>query len=241
MKKTIALSLALGLLPLAAAADVSATSKAAAAPAAVAAVSPVPATAPAAAPTAAPTPKPLYVDYQPPDWAKAKEHVTLDMAKKMAKDKGVLFCDARAKVEYDQGHIPGAIPLPTGEFDKYYNQHLKRIQKAKKLVTYCHGVGCRLSEKSANSLVDKGHKNVAVFFGGWPQWSEHKLPVEVGDTFASDVAPAPTAVPTVAPKADAASSTAVAATAPATQTASAVVPAATTGTAAVAPAKNAKK
>jgi rhodanese-related sulfurtransferase len=164
-----------------------------------------PVAAPAAVPTAsapAPTPKPLYVDYVPPDWAKAKEHITLEQAKKMSKDKGVLFCDARAKVEYDQGHIPGAIPLPTGEFDKYYNQHLQRIKKAKKLVTYCHGVGCRLSEKSANSLVDKGFKNVAVFFGGWPQWSEHQLPVEKGDTFASDQAEAvPTAVPAFLPTA----------------------------------------
>ena len=153
-----------------------------------------------AKPTPAPTAKPLYVDYVPPDWAKAKTHVTLDMAKKMAKDKGVLFCDARAKAEYDQGHIPGAIPLPAGEFDKFYAQHLKRIKKAKKLVTYCHGIGCRLSEKAANSLVDKGYKNVAVFFGGWPQWSEHQLPVEKGDTFASDVAvPEVHAAPAAAP------------------------------------------
>ena len=149
-------------------------------------VAPNPVTAPAIQPTPAPTAKPLYVDYTPPDWAKAKEHITFEQAKKWVKDKSVLFCDARAKVEYDQGHIPGAIPLPTGEFDKYYAIHEARIKKARKLVTYCHGIGCRLSEKAANSLVDKGHKNVAVFFGGEPQWREHNMEFQTGDTFAKD-------------------------------------------------------
>lgn len=151
---------------------------------------------PGTPPPQQPTPKPLYVDYVPPDWAKAKEHIGLEQAKKWVNDKGVLFCDARAKVEYDQGHIPGAIPLPVGEFEKFYNMHLQRIQKARHLVTYCHGVGCRLSEKCANALVDKGYNNVAVFFGGWPQWQMHNLPIETGDPFASDAAlVVPTAVP----------------------------------------------
>jgi predicted sulfurtransferase len=139
------------------------------------------------------------VDYNPPDWAKAKFHITIEEGKKMFKDKRVLFCDARAKAEYDQGHIPGAIPLPAGEFDKYYFKHFKRIKKAKKLVSYCHGIGCRLSEKTANALVEKGEKNVMVFFGGWPQWNEHKLPVESGDPFANDIPVMPTPVPTPVP------------------------------------------
>jgi rhodanese-related sulfurtransferase len=224
MKKLV-ITLALALAPLLALADPTSTPAPAGAPATPSAkptaVAPTLKTAPAVMPTPAPTAKPLYVDYVPPDWAKAKEHITLAQAKKWVKDKGVLFCDARAKVEYDQGHIPGAIPLPTGEFEKYYLQHLNRIKKARKLVTYCHGVGCRLSEKSANSLVDKGFKNVAVFFGGWPQWSQASLPIETGDTFASDVAPAATPNPTSTP-APAPAPAAAAAGAGATPTAAAV-------------------
>jgi rhodanese-related sulfurtransferase len=154
--------------------------------------------------TPIPTPKPLYVDYQPPDWAKGWDHITLQQAEKMHKDKRILFLDARAKVEYDEGHIPGALPLPTGETDKYYAMYENEIKHAKKLVTYCHGIGCRLSEKSAKFLVDKGYKNVAVFFGGWPQWNEAKLPVESGDA----KAPKSTPVPTLAAAPAAASGTA---------------------------------
>lgn len=164
------------------------------------------AAAPANAAPAAPT-KPLWVDYTPPDWAKAHKHITWQEAVDWHKKKGYLFCDARAKAEYDQGHIPGAIPLPSGEFDKFYAMHEKKIKNAKWLITYCHGIGCRLSEKAANSLVEKGHKHVAVFFGGWPQWNEHHDKIETGDPYgtAVDLKPSPTIAPasvsaTAAPK-----------------------------------------
>ncbi|MES2201970.1 MAG: rhodanese-like domain-containing protein [candidate division FCPU426 bacterium] len=199
MKKSVLLAfffglMALGAGPLAAAAETAAKG-----------VSPATEAKPATSPTTVPTPKPLYVDYQPPDWAKDWEHVTFEKAKKYHTKRNILFCDARAKSEYDDGHIPGAIPLPAGEADKYYAMYEKKIKRADKLVTYCHGVGCRLSEKAAKFLVEKGHKNVAVFFGGWPQWMEHKMPVEKGDPYAPKVKPTrvPTPAPSPAPTADA--------------------------------------
>ena len=122
---------------------------------------------------------PLWNNYQPPSWATDWEHIDLETAKKWQKDPTVLFLDARAKVEYDQGHIPGALPMPLGEFDKYYADAEAKIKKASKLVTYCHGIGCKLSDKVSQRLYrDKGHKNVASFFGGWPQWSQANLPIE---------------------------------------------------------------
>ena len=120
-------------------------------------------------------------NYKPDDWAKAWGHIHLDEAKKLQADPSVLFCDARAKVEYDQGHIPGAIPLPQGEFETYYKKYESRIKHARLLVTYCHGIGCKLSDKVAKSLHDDHHyKNVSSFFGGWPQWQQNNLPIETG-------------------------------------------------------------
>ncbi len=124
---------------------------------------------------------PNIANYQPDEQYKAWKHIQLDEAKAMNADPANIFIDARAKAEYDQGHIPGAIPLPSGEFDKYYAMYKSQIKKAKNLISYCHGAGCKLSEKTAEQLYKThGFKNVTVFFGGWPQWTQNNLPVETG-------------------------------------------------------------
>ncbi len=122
--------------------------------------------------------------FVPDEWAKEWHHYHWAEAKPLwenRKSNGILFVDARSKVEYDQGHIPGAIPMPLGEFDKFYDQYKTKIKKASKLITYCHGAGCKLSDKVAQRLYkDKGHKNTGSFFGGWPMWQQHNMPVETG-------------------------------------------------------------
>jgi rhodanese-related sulfurtransferase len=131
-------------------------------------------------------------------WAKYT-HLTFAEAKALHGEKRTLFLDARAKSEWDQGHIPGAIPMPLGEFDKYYDLYKAKIQKAKVLIPYCHGIGCHLSDKVASKLDEKGYKNVKVFFGGWPQWTQNNMPVEGGD---GKILPTPTPVtPAAAPAA----------------------------------------
>jgi rhodanese-related sulfurtransferase len=158
--------------------------------AATLAVPPQPSTYPAPVPGQAPAiqmaPQPQAVpqdfnNFVPDDWAKAWKHYKWEEAKAAWEGKTALFADARAKVEYDQGHVPGAIPLPLGEFDKYYEMYKGRIKAAKTIITYCHGAGCKLSDKVAQKLyVDKGFKNTGAFFGGWPQWQQHNMPIEVG-------------------------------------------------------------
>ena len=127
--------------------------------------------------------------FVPDDWAKAWKHYHYDDAKAHWDAKDALFVDARAKVEYDQGHIPGAIPMPLGEFDTYFKKYESKIKKAKYIITYCHGVGCKLSDKVAQKLYNDpkdatapghGFKNTGAFFGGWPQWQQHNNPVETG-------------------------------------------------------------
>lgn len=123
------------------------------------------------------TPEPNY----PSGWWDAWQHITLQEAQRLHKQHGVVFADARGKAEWDQGHIPGAIPLPVGEFDKYYKQYESKLKHAKVIVCYCHGVACHLSDKDCNMLIQKGLKNVVGFFGGWPEWQQAKLPVEDKD------------------------------------------------------------
>jgi rhodanese-related sulfurtransferase len=118
--------------------------------------------------------------YKPDAWAMAWGHITLEEAEKLHNDPTVLFADARSKQEYDQGHIPYAIPLPATDFEKYFAMYKSKIEHARKIVTYCHGIGCKLSDKCAQQLHDTHHlHNVSAFFGGWPQWNDAHLPIEV--------------------------------------------------------------
>jgi rhodanese-related sulfurtransferase len=116
-------------------------------------------------------------NYKPDPQFSAWPHIDLDEAKRLKGVPGTLFVDARAEVEWEQGHLPGAIPLPAGEFEKYYAKYKSKIKKAKVLIPYCHGAGCHLSDKTCQQLVGKGFKNVVGFFGGEPKWREAKLPM----------------------------------------------------------------
>jgi rhodanese-related sulfurtransferase len=116
-----------------------------------------------------------------PDWAKEWKHYDWDQALKAWETREGLFIDARGKMEYEQGHIPGAISLPMGDFDANYEKYKGKIKAAKVLIPYCSGINCQLSNKVAQKLwQEKGHRNVANFFGGWPKWQQHNMPVESG-------------------------------------------------------------
>jgi rhodanese-related sulfurtransferase len=100
-----------------------------------------------------------------------------------------LFIDARGPNEFADAHVKGSINIPVNttpvELEK-----LKDKLQGKLLVTYCHGVGCHLSDKTAYLLFDAGYRKVGIFFGGWPKWNEHKYPID------AKVQPAATQVPT---------------------------------------------
>ena len=170
---------------------------------------PAPLSPGAVAPTATAVPAPLSNPgvikdprFTVTDYAWKWPHVSLEEAQRLHKRKDVLFVDGRAMIEWEQSHIPGAVPLPIGEFDKNYDKYKKKIKAAKILVSYCHGEGCRLSDMLAQKLVDKGHKNVAVFWGGFPAWDGAKgvLVDKNGKLISRPVAMAPVATNVVAPK-----------------------------------------
>lgn len=93
--------------------------------------------------------------------------------------KDYVFLDAREPEEYQTGHIIGALSLPYDYFDEYKDSVLPNLATDAKIVTYCSGSECESSLYLARLLVQEhGYKNVEIFFGGWAQWSKHKLPIE---------------------------------------------------------------
>lgn len=91
-----------------------------------------------------------------------------------------VFVDARMDIEYSEGHIAGALNLPTDSFDYIYPDLAEELQKKESIVTYCDGEMCELSHRLADELRAKGLKNVYVLRNGWSLWQLEKLPVKQG-------------------------------------------------------------
>ncbi len=83
--------------------------------------------------------------------------------------KGVLV-DARSRVQYRQGHIPGAVSLPAYNHDEAIFSFMETYAAETTVVTYCSGVHCSDSHVLAEELVAAGYENVLVFSGGVEVW-----------------------------------------------------------------------
>lgn len=106
--------------------------------------------------------------------------ISLDEFRKLAADQKAIVVDARAEIYYRLAHIPGALPLPRNEFDKYYQKYLTVLDANKNqfVLIYCDGHSCKDSELVANALSRLGYTKLAIFGGGWYSWTEHGLPQE---------------------------------------------------------------
>ena len=98
--------------------------------------------------------------------------VEADVVKGIVDGKTVgLVIDARPKVKkYDKGHIPGALSMPTSQFDKM--KGLLPADKKALIVFYCGGLKCALSHKNAFKSEKLGYTNVKVFAKGYPNWKK---------------------------------------------------------------------
>ena len=100
------------------------------------------------------------------------------LAKQIFDSGNVLFIDARTREDYDDGHIPGAVSLPVGQFDEHIDAFLDQHEIDQSIVTYCSGRTCGDSHNLAQLLIDFGYSDVKVFIDGFPGWEAEGYPVE---------------------------------------------------------------
>jgi rhodanese-related sulfurtransferase len=84
----------------------------------------------------------------------------------MAEGKELVILDIREPVDYDNGHIQGAINLPRGLLELDIDEVVPNQDKV--VVTYCGG-GSR-SALSAQTLQVMGYNHVYSLIGGYRQW-----------------------------------------------------------------------
>ncbi|MFW5850810.1 MAG: metalloregulator ArsR/SmtB family transcription factor [Bacteroidota bacterium] len=91
--------------------------------------------------------------------------VSLDDFEQMVHNKNVLVMDVRPSIEYELGHITGAVSVPINELLCC----LKDFSKDKEIIAYCRGPFCVLADEAVKTLKEKGYK-VRRLNDGYPEW-----------------------------------------------------------------------
>ncbi len=89
----------------------------------------------------------------------------------------VLF-DARHAIDYNEGHIPGALSFPYDEIDTAFQSAQMYLIPEQPILTYCSGDACDDSFELALFLKEQGYTNMTLFAGGFNAWTSAELPVE---------------------------------------------------------------
>lgn len=110
----------------------------------------------------------LWMDFEIPDPETAKQVFDAGSA---------LFVDVRSRDMFDEGHIPGAVSLPLGDFESRVEAFAAEVSPTQPLVTYCSGRLCQDSHTAAQLLMERGFENVVVYIDGFPGWIENGYPV----------------------------------------------------------------
>ncbi|MET7643833.1 rhodanese-like domain-containing protein [Streptomyces sp. NPDC005426] len=81
-------------------------------------------------------------------------------------DPGFVLLDSRSTASWDQGHVPGAVHLPTALIA---GQARELLDPAVPVVTYCWGPGCNGATRAAYALAQLGYQ-VKEMLGGFEYW-----------------------------------------------------------------------
>jgi len=87
----------------------------------------------------------------------------------------VAVVDVRPRVEYEAGHLPGAVSIPLDELEA----RLTELPADLDVVAYCRGPYCILAHEAVRRLHRAG-RPARRLADGWPEWRLAGLPVAAG-------------------------------------------------------------
>ncbi|SDD71319.1 rhodanese-like domain-containing protein [Actinokineospora iranica] len=86
---------------------------------------------------------------------------------------GLVVVDARSAEAWEQGHIPGALHLPTREIAA---RAAEAVPASADVVTYCWGPGCNGATRAALEFARLGYR-VREMLGGFEYWAREGFAV----------------------------------------------------------------
>jgi len=85
-----------------------------------------------------------------------------------------VLIDARPRLFFEEGAIPCAINISSGQFSEDFSRHKKRLLAVKQLVVYCDGMKCHSADIVKEMLKKNGiGVPILIYRGGWRDWSAH--------------------------------------------------------------------
>lgn len=91
--------------------------------------------------------------------------VPRDELERLIKKGGVVLLDVRPAIEYESGHLPGALSVPVEELPK----RLEALPRDRRIVAYCRGAYCLFADEAV-ALLRKHGFDAYRLEGGWPEW-----------------------------------------------------------------------
>lgn len=104
--------------------------------------------------------------------------ISLEEAVHLYEEKSALFADARQAVDFEAGHIKGAVHLDTADQEVWLREFLDATDPSAVIVTYCDGENCHLAPALAELLFFNGFDNVRYLKNGWTRWQSGGFPIE---------------------------------------------------------------
>ncbi|GIH14478.1 rhodanese-like domain-containing protein [Rugosimonospora africana] len=90
---------------------------------------------------------------------------------------GLVVVDSRSPEAWHQGHLPGAVHLPTARIAEHAAE---LIPHDSVVVTYCWGPGCNGATRAALAFARLGYR-VKEMIGGYEYWVREGFAVQTGD------------------------------------------------------------
>jgi rhodanese-related sulfurtransferase/DNA-binding transcriptional ArsR family regulator len=101
------------------------------------------------------------------------ETVSREQLRHDVREGRVVVIDVRPAVEYDAGHIPGAVNIPPDELER----RLAALPEGQPVVAYCRGPYCVYADDAVRALTARGRTALRLV-DGMPEWAEAGLPIE---------------------------------------------------------------
>ena len=106
--------------------------------------------------------------------------VFLAGARERVEDSAVVVFDARTQTEYEAGHLPRAHNLPVGEADVRLGAFAHLLTPQTAILVYCGGADCADALDLALKLREFGFESLALYPGGYAEWTQYGGRVRTG-------------------------------------------------------------